>query len=92
MTQLRVRLFGALRNCCEAGEVSIKVTGPISVQAVKSALLQELYQLDPSFQEAKLVHESALASATEILPDGRVIDLTSSPCSTLAILPPVCGG
>ena len=78
---LTIQLFGAFR---EYGDVvDLKVPAGSDLQDLKKALVNKLGE-----GQAALIQDSALATQTTVLTTNT--NLTKD--TTLAILPPVCGG
>lgn len=85
---LTISLFGAFRPHGNGEAITLEVPQGASVSEVKNHLKAALKKARPDFDKAALVDESALADDTQILAE----DMTLSASTTLAILPPVCGG
>lgn len=85
---LFIQLFGAFRPYGNGETMVLEVPQGASVSEVKSHLKAALRKACPDFDKAALVDESALADDTQILAE----DMTLNANTTLAILPPVCGG
>lgn len=88
MKDIEIKLFGAFRKYVPSGMISVSLVEPILVSSLKQHVVKALLEIDPKFQETTLIFESALATESRILNDG---ELTSGETS-LALLPPVCGG
>jgi hypothetical protein len=96
MSEVRVRLFGAFRDCATTSVVSVSVVEPVTPTRVREALKKWIIDLKVSAPrgpclDPALVDDSALATDLEILVTDAEIsaDMLREP---LAILPPVCGG
>jgi molybdopterin converting factor small subunit len=85
---LTISLFGAFRPYGNGETITLEVPQGASVSEAKNHLKAALKKVRADFDKATLVDESALADDTQILAD----DMTLSGSTTLAILPPVCGG
>lgn len=88
MIEVKIRLFGALRDYGDDREIKLKVPASSSVCQLRASLLSHIQCFHPQFAEPHLVMDSAFAIESEILQDSFQIE---SDCR-LAILPPVCGG
>lgn len=84
---LSIKMFGAFRKY-HPGTLDVRVPEGSTVAEVKSAMVEALRQVHPGFSDDDLVSKSVLAD------DQRVLDANErmTAPSTLAILPPVCGG
>jgi hypothetical protein len=76
---IRIKLFGALRERNEKGEISVQLPSGASLQELRLAAAPQL---------GELIFESALADETCVLSEQTRLE---SPL-LLAALPPVCGG
>ncbi|MEK6746163.1 MAG: MoaD/ThiS family protein [Pseudomonadota bacterium] len=85
---LTISLFGAFRPYGNGETMTLEVPQGVNVREVKNHLKVALKKARADFDKAALVDESALADDTQILAE----DMTISTSTTLAILPPVCGG
>lgn len=85
--QLKIDLYGALREADARGYVELEVPEASSVAALRSLLLTHLAASAPEVPAA-LVSASVFASHDAILHDST--QLTAG--ATLAVLPPVSGG
>jgi len=83
---LRVRLFGAFRECSPDGICAVPVRGDETVGEVKGRLAQTL-RAGGKFDVSALLAKSVLASDTDVLADADLVIGTE-----LSLLPPVCGG
>ncbi len=84
---LSIKMFGAFRKY-HPGTMDIAVPAGSSVQAVKSAIAVALRLANPAFLDDELITKSALANHQRVFTEDDQIAESSS----LAILPPVCGG
>ena len=84
---LSIKMFGAFRKY-HPGKLDVRVPEGSTVAEVKSAMVEALRQVHPEFSDDDLVSKSVLAD------NQRVLDANErmTAPSTLAILPPVCGG
>jgi hypothetical protein len=96
MATVRVRLFGAFRECADTAVVVIEVAEPVTPKNVRIGLKSWISDLKKNTVLAAsldpvLVDDSALATDSEILVDETILsaEILRAP---LAILPPVCGG
>ena len=78
--QLTIQCYGALRKMAQGGVLTLNIPAPMSVGALKKHIDQTL--------QSTLAEDSALADSERMLGDEEMIGQSS----TLAILPPVCGG
>ncbi|NUM89575.1 MAG: MoaD/ThiS family protein [Bdellovibrionales bacterium] len=85
MIALQLQLFGAFRDY--APFVRIEVPAGCRVRELRPVLAEALRRMDSRGNDA-LVHDSAIASENEVLPE----DYRIAASCTLAVLPPVCGG
>ncbi len=85
---LSIHLFGVFRSVSSGVPLCIEVPAGASMVQVRQALKSAFKQSHPDFEADALVDESALANEQEILPEEMVFRQDTS----LAILPPVCGG
>ena len=79
--KIKIRLFGAFRKYSDTGELELEIPENSTV----NELCGELRSLIP---DEGLISESAIADESRILEKTEKI----KEGSTLAILPPVCGG
>lgn len=80
-------MFGAFRKYYP-GTLEITVPFGSSAQCIKSAIGIAIHEANPTFCDDELISKSALANQQRVLNDDEQITEHSS----LAILPPVCGG
>lgn len=83
--QVTVKLFGAFRKY--GTELKLSLPKNCLVSKARQLIAEELKKRNGASAEAGLVYESALASETEILRNDCELD-----GSSIALLPPVCGG
>ncbi|MBK9294773.1 MAG: hypothetical protein IPM57_10095 [Oligoflexia bacterium] len=88
MREIEIKLFGAFRNYVPTGMITIKLVDQLTAIQLKQKIQNLLQNQIKGFQDSTLVFESALATETEVLDEGEVINDKSN----LALLPPVCGG
>jgi len=86
--KIQVQLFGAFRKYSTTGTVVVEVKNVKSVKELKQAIASKLKETHSDFKDDELLSLSALATDDEILPDNASISGKTS----VAILPPVCGG
>lgn len=84
---LSIRMFGAFRKY-HPGILAVNLPAGANASAVKAAIAEALRQTNPAFCDSDLIEKSVLADNQRILAGDEIIQSTS----TLAILPPVCGG
>lgn len=84
---ISIRLFGVFRKFHNS-PVVVPIAANTSVSAAKTALGHELKKLNPAFSDFELLEKSALADERRVLTPDEIVKAGSS----LAILPPVCGG
>ena len=83
-----IKLFGGLRNFFDGQEVIIPVKQAASVQEIKDKLLARIKSEHQNTSGIDIIHQSVLADDKRILDNHELITADTS----LAILPPVCGG
>ncbi len=88
MKEIEIKLFGAFKKFIPSGKITVQVSGEITAIELKRKINEVFREQRSDFQESTLVFESALATDSEILQEDVTIDERSS----LALLPPVCGG
>ena len=76
---ITVSLFGAFREALAEPQLALSLPKGSGLSHLRAALLASL---------GELVHHSAFADASRILPHDTLFDADAE----LAILPPVCGG
>jgi molybdopterin converting factor small subunit len=84
---ISVQLFGAFRRA-HPHPVALCIEKNTKIKDVKLALEHALRELNPGFNDTELLSKSVLANNQKIYQDEDVI----SESTTMAILPPVCGG
>lgn len=84
---VQVSLFGAFRSFCNEPTIDVVLPSGVKIPEIKAAL-KSVLKHNPAFNSEALVDESVLADDREILPEDAVLTRNTS----LAILPPVCGG
>jgi molybdopterin converting factor small subunit len=84
---LSIKMFGAFRKY-HPGTLDVSVPEGSTVSEVKSAMVEALRRVHPGFADDDLVSKSVLADNQRILDADERMTAPSS----LAILPPVCGG
>jgi len=91
MSQTEIRLFGAFRDLCGSGNLTVSFDEDCTPVVLRELVGMRLQELNPSVDREDLLallHSSALASETRVLGPHSLIE----PGSRLALLPPVCGG
>lgn len=84
---LSIRMFGAFRKYHQ-GTLSLDLPVGSTATHVKETIATTLRQANPDFGNSDLVEKSVLADNQRVLAADEKITTTT----TLAILPPVCGG
>ena len=85
---VEVMLFGPLRAFGDGRAVEIELRDGASVGEAREALVAALERLRPGAGVRALVARSVLATEHEVLADDSPVRSGTS----LAVLPPVCGG
>lgn len=85
---VKVLLFGGFRKFGNGREVEFSINPGSKVSDLRKMLALELSRLTPELSSEALIRDSAIANESRILSDHESIERPS----TLAILPPVCGG
>jgi hypothetical protein len=88
MKNIEIKLFGAFRKYVPAGKLFLQLEGPSTVRMLKEQIQRQILAQSSDFKGQNLVFESALATESAILSEEEFVRDTSS----LALLPPVCGG
>ncbi len=88
MNQIEVKLFGAFRKYIPSGVLKVQAPDSITAAQMKELIKEVLQKEAPTLSQSDLVHESALATETEVLAEDEWIRNRNN----LALLPPVCGG
>lgn len=88
MKEIEIKLFGAFRKYVPAGKIFLQLESPCSVRALKEQIQRKILAQSSEYEGQNLVFESALATESAILTEEESVGDTSS----LALLPPVCGG
>ncbi|MGZ3773868.1 MAG: MoaD/ThiS family protein [Pseudobdellovibrionaceae bacterium] len=88
MKQIKIKLFGAFKKYVPKGNLSLEISEIATVHEVRQLIENKIRHDVPSFQDASLIHESAMASSEDILQETDLVFQYDE----LAILPPVCGG
>lgn len=83
-----IQLFGACRLFADDHSIRLEVPQDTRIADLRQILCTTLAARQPGFDQHKLVQISALADERSILRDDHVLKHNTS----LAILPPVCGG
>lgn len=90
--KIRIKLFGEFRKYGHECEIEItsdqQVDQQVNASSLRTQLKQTLTELSPNFRDGALIDESVFADESQILTDAAII----KPGSTVALLPPVCGG
>ncbi|MBI3555572.1 MAG: MoaD/ThiS family protein [Deltaproteobacteria bacterium] len=79
--KIKVRLFGAFRNYGNGSLLEVELDPGATVAALREALRVHV-------KEPRLLSDSAFADETAVLIDAQVL----RDGTTVAVLPPVCGG
>jgi hypothetical protein len=92
INEIKIRLFGAFRDCSTESFFPIAVEGHETARDLKIILGRQLVQKLPSssklsFDIEALVAKSVLATDDRILDECEIVR-----AGELSILPPVCGG
>lgn len=91
MTKLQIQFFGVFHNYLDQKAIEIEVPEDCKVKDLRSILVEHcLPVLKPHHQEKfkQAIQLSAFADSSQILHDHTQIPSGS----TIAVLPPVCGG
>ncbi len=88
MKEIEIKLFGAFRKYVPTGKIILQIKDISTVKLLKEKVQEKLLEQSLEYKGQNLVFESALATETEILRDEELVDGKTS----LALLPPVCGG
>ena len=86
MIQIKIRLYGSLRDGVQKSEGVLRVNAPILVSEVKERVSSVFDAQDLSW--LAVLNDSVLANEVMILTEETLISTDVS----LAVLPPVCGG
>jgi molybdopterin converting factor small subunit len=86
MIQIKIRLYGSLRDGVQKSEGVLRVNAPILVSEVKERVSSVFDAQDLSW--LAVLNDSVLANEVMILTEDTLISADVS----LAVLPPVCGG
>lgn len=87
--EIQVSLFGAFRDLMPSGICQISIRGDETVTQIKALLGQKLSESPiAKFDISALLSKSALATEMKVLSENDTLHGESS----IAILPPVCGG
>ncbi len=86
MIQIKIRLYGALRDGVKNSECVLHVDAPILVSEVKERISSVFDTQDLSW--LAVLNDSVLANERMILTEDTLLSADDS----LAVLPPVCGG
>jgi molybdopterin converting factor small subunit len=86
MIQIKIRLYGSLRDGVQNSEGVLRVNAPILVSEVKEQVSSVFDAQDLSW--LAVLNDSVLANEVMILTEDTLISADVS----LAVLPPVCGG
>ncbi|HLD98787.1 MAG TPA: hypothetical protein VJB59_00925 [Bdellovibrionota bacterium] len=97
--KIRVRCFGTLREFAPQGELEMEVTPGVTVSVLRDAIIAHFAKtFGPRFgkTQEELVRASAIATEKTFLDESASIAACGAGeqpgVSTLALLPPVCGG
>jgi molybdopterin synthase catalytic subunit len=82
MTHFKIRLFASLKDLAGAAEVEVQAPAPLSVEALRQALAEQVPALAPALPSALLAVNQEYAFAGESIQAG----------DELAFFPPVSGG
>ena len=86
--KIEIQLFGAFRKFSSKNPMILHVPAGMNISEIRKKIRLELEQLNPGFNQNDLINESALADEEEVLAEDFVVSKETS----LALLPPVCGG
>ncbi len=86
MIQIKIRLYGSLRDGVQKSEGVLRVNAPILVSEVKERVSSVFDTQDLSW--LAVLNDSVLANERMILTEDTLLSADDS----LAVLPPVCGG
>lgn len=84
---VKIRMFGPLRKYSPSVQ-SLQLPGGISIAGVREQLISKLEQACQPFPDGPVIKKSAFATEVEVLREEHVLTRNT----TLAVLPPVCGG
>jgi molybdopterin converting factor small subunit len=89
MTEVKVRLFGAFRKYENGSStVLVKVPLPCTPAQLRMSLTSFFQAQRKDFSDEALLGKSVVADENHVFAEDEVIEQASS----LALLPPVCGG
>lgn len=88
MKEIEIKLFGAFRKYVPSGKICLQLEGPSTARTLKEQIQEKILAQSSNYKGQNLVFESALATESAILSEEDLVDDKSS----LALLPPVCGG
>jgi molybdopterin converting factor small subunit len=83
-----VRLFGAFRDLHGEGDLRLSVPSGTTVAELRGRIAVEMERRRPGTEVARLLELSVLGDERAVLSDETKLERPSS----LALLPPVCGG
>lgn len=86
--QVNIQMFGEFHHYLTKDIIHIEIPKNSPLSYVRQALAEEIQKTTPYVDLSSLINSSALANENEILKDS--FNLKEN--TTLAILPPVCGG
>jgi molybdopterin converting factor small subunit len=85
---ITIKLFGTFRKYFNGQEIILDVKESASIGDVRNQLLNKIRQDYPNAKDIDILHQSVFADTHRVLHDTEILMSNTS----LAILPPVCGG
>ena len=86
--QIQIQLFGAFRDLKPSGRCEIDFQEGQTAEQIKATILRSMQNSSSNLDLEALLKVSAIGSEDKVYSDDEIV----SGFTTLAILPPVCGG
>lgn len=87
--KLSIKFFGALRQYMENGELHLALPEKMNLSQLRELIIMTLRQQYQHFNDDHLLDHAVFANEVCILQENNFIIETDT---TIAVLPPVCGG